>query len=81
MHTTNRKEDFMIFYPHKCTLDLAAGTKTDIEEFGHILVRFPPNEPLTQFALVFYCPNAQHATLSPPALQLLNNVPHVCHLR
>ena len=75
VHATNRKEDFMIYYPHKCTLDLAAGTKTSTECFGLILICLSPDLPPTPLAPVFYCPQASYATLSPPALRLLNK----CH--
>ena len=58
-------------------MDLAAGNKAHTEGFGVILVQFSPNSPPTPLAPVFYCPQAPHATLSPPALRLFNKFPSV----
>ena len=72
VHATNDKNDFIIYYPHQSTLDLAAGNKTTTFGFGVILVRVSPSLPPIPLAPVFYCPEAPHATLSPPALRLFN---------
>ena len=72
VHATNNKDDFMIYYPYRSTLDLAAGNRTSTIGFGVMLVRVAPNLPPIPLAPVFYCPDAPHTTLSPPALRLFN---------
>ena len=72
VHATNKKDDFMLYYPYRSTLDLEVGNKTSTMGFGVMLVRFSPNLPPVPLAPVFYCQDAPNATLSPPALRLFN---------
>ena len=77
VHATNNKNDFLIFYPIKKTINIAAGQKTQSAGFGIVMVKLIPNHPPIPLAPVYYCPTATTGTLSPQCLELYNiNVKH-----
>ena len=72
VHATNTKNDFLIFYPNKKTINIAAGQQTQSTRFGVVMVTLIPNHPPIPLAPVYYCPTATTGTLSPRCLELYN---------
>ena len=72
VHATTKKSDFLIYYPHKKSINIAAGHMAQSEGFGVVMVLIVPNQPPLPLALVYYCPNATTGTLSPQCLLLYN---------
>ena len=65
VHSTTRKPDFLVYYTHKKSINIAAGQIAQSEGFGIVMVSLLPNQPPLLLAPVYYCPNATTGTLSP----------------
>jgi len=79
VHATNQKSDFLIFYPHRRSINIAAGQSTESEGYGVIMAQIIPNQPPIPLAPVYYCPHATTGTLSPQCLQLYNKCKSPTH--
>ncbi len=79
VHATTNKKDFLVFYHHKKTINIAAGQEAQSEGFGIVLIQLIPNQPPIPFAPVYYCRTAIMGTLSPQCLQLYNKCDDITH--
>lgn len=79
VHATTDKADFLIFYRHKRSINIAAGQIAQSEGYGVVMVQLIPNRPPLPLAPVYYCPRASTGTLSPQCLKLYNNCTKPTH--
>ena len=79
VHATTDKRDFLVFYPQRKSINIAAGQTTESEGFGVVMVQLKPDKPPLPFAPVYYCPHATTGTLSPQCLHLYNKCKHPTH--
>ena len=65
VHATTDKRDFLIYYLHKKTINIAAGQKAQSEGFVVVMVQLSHTHSPIPLAPVYYCPTASTGTLSP----------------
>ena len=72
VHATTDKRDFLIYYHHRRSINIAAGQSTQSEGYGVVMVQLSPTHAPIPLAPVYYCPKATTGILSPQCLQLYN---------
>ena len=74
IHSSNKKDDFIILYPIKFDIHLAVGSTAQCEGVGAIITCLTSNTTLIIIAPVHYCPQAKASTLSPLALTIYKSI-------
>ena len=68
VHATNNKSNFLIFYQHRRSVNIAAGQSAKSEGYGIIMAQLIPSQLPLPLAPVYYCPHTTTGTLSPQCL-------------
>ena len=72
VHATTDKKDFLMFYPPRKIIRIAAGQTAHSEGYDVMMVQLFHAQPPLPLALVYYCLTATTGTLSPQCSRLYN---------
>ena len=72
MHTTNNKQDFIVFHPITTKINMTVGSKAQCEGIDAVLIQLTPTTTPVILAPVYYCPADKISTISPFALKYYN---------